>query len=139
VSLTFLPCLLKGLHRSPKIVVDKNLFNHSDILSASDISCLIIPDGCLGMPTIAAIEQGIPVIVVRENKNRMQNNLKDFPFQPGKLIIVENYLEAVGVLNTIKAGVSLESVRRPLRHTNVIEGRAQNSGIPSVKEKSPAK
>jgi len=44
--------------------------------------------------------------------------LEDLPFAPGKLIIVDNYLEAVGVMNAIKAGVAPESVRRPLAYTN---------------------
>jgi hypothetical protein len=97
------------------------MFSYPGVLSASDISCVIIPDGCLGLPTLAAIEQGIPIIAVKENKNRMQNKLEELPFKPGKLFIVENYLEAVGVMNAIKAGVAIESVRRPLKYTTVSE------------------
>ncbi len=40
-----------------------------------------------------------------------------------KLFIVDNYLEAVGVMNAIKAGVAPESVRRPLAHTTVCEDK----------------
>jgi hypothetical protein len=65
------------------------------------------------------LEQGIPVIAVRENKNRMQNRLEDLPFGNGKLFFADNYLEAVGVMNALRAGVSVESVRRPLQHTKV--------------------
>jgi len=119
VSVTYLHCVFKGLHRSPKLVEDTSLFNNSNVLSASDISCLIIPDGCVGLPTLAALEQEIPVIAVRENKNLMKNNLEDLPFKSGKLFIVDNYLEAVGVMQALKAGVTLESVRRPLAGTNV--------------------
>jgi hypothetical protein len=75
------------------------------------------------LPTLAALEQGIPVIAVRENKNRMQNKLEELPFARGKLFMVDNYLEAVGVMNAIKAGVTTESVRRPLAHTTVCEDR----------------
>ena len=32
------------------------------VLTARNISCLVQPDQCLGLPTIAALEQGIPVI-----------------------------------------------------------------------------
>ncbi|MHC4158569.1 MAG: DUF3326 domain-containing protein [Planctomycetota bacterium] len=66
-------------------------------MTAADISCVVIPDGCVGLPTLAALEQGIPVIAVRENKNRMRNKLEELPFGEGKLFIVENYLEAVGM------------------------------------------
>ena len=113
-SVTYLHCILKGLHKSPKLVpFDKGL-------NVEDISCLIIPDGCVGLPTLAAIEHGIPVIAVRENKNRMQNNLEEYPFKQGKLFIVDNYLEAVGVMNAIKSGISVDAVRRPIAYTNLI-------------------
>lgn len=113
-SVTYLHCILKGLHKSPKLVpFDKGL-------NVEDISCLIIPDGCVGLPTLAAIEHEIPVIAVRENKNRMQNNLEEYPFKQGKLFIVDNYLEAVGVMNAIKSGISVDAVRRPLAYTNLI-------------------
>jgi hypothetical protein len=66
------------------------------------------------------MEQGIPVIAVRENRNRMRNNLEHLPFSPGKLFMVENYLEAAGVMAALKAGVSVETTRRPLGHTKVV-------------------
>ncbi|MBA3016678.1 MAG: DUF3326 domain-containing protein, partial [Desulfobacteraceae bacterium] len=75
----------------------------------------------MGLPTLAALEQGIPVIAVKENKNRMKNNLEELPFAPGKFFVVENYWEAVGVMNALKAGVAPESVRRPLARTKVID------------------
>jgi len=127
VSTTFLHCILKGLHRSPKIINSPIFGNNSGIFSVSDISCLIIPDGCVGLPTLAALEQGIPVIAVRENKNRMKNRLEELPFDQGKLFIVENYLEAVGVMNALKSGVKVESVRRPLAHTIISDYRKDQS------------
>jgi hypothetical protein len=134
ISTTFLHSVLKGLHRSPKIIDNPSLDGQSKALTASDISCLIIPDGCIGLPTLAALEQGIPVIAVRENKNRMKNSLEDLPFAKGKLHIVDNYLEAVGVMSALRAGVSVESVRRPLQHTRVESYRKEKafSGIKSI-------
>ena len=119
VSLAFLQCILKGLHKSPKIIQDESLFLRADVLSAEDVSCLVIPDGCLGLPTIAALEQGIKVISVRENRNLMKNDLTRLPWRKGQFIQVENYLEAVGVISALKAGVTLESVRRPISSTRV--------------------
>ena len=121
VSKCFLHCILKGLHSSPKIIKEMELFQHPDIISCSDISCLVIPDNCIGLPTLAALEQGIPVIVVRENRNCMRNDLKKLPFETGKLFIVENYVEAAGIIALLKAGVTLSSVHRPLSHTTRIE------------------
>ncbi len=119
VSLTFLQCILKGLQKSPRIIEDESLFHRSDVFSAEDVSCLIVPDGCLGLPTMAALEQGIHVIAVRENRNLMKNDLARLPWRKGQLIVVQNYLEAVGVMNALKAGVTLESVRRPILDTRV--------------------
>ena len=95
------------------------MFARPDVFSVEDVSCLVIPDGCLGLPTFAALEQGIPVIAVRENRNLMRNDLSQLPWQKGQFIQVDNYLEAVGVMNALKAGVTLESVRRPISATKV--------------------
>lgn len=114
VSFTYMHCILKGLHRAPKIVTDEKAMQHSSVLTASDVSCLVIPDGCIGLPTLAALEQGIPVIAVRENKNIMKNNLANLPWAKGQLITVETYLEAVGVMAALKHGVNLASLRRPI-------------------------
>lgn len=117
--MSFLQCILKGLHKSPRIVRDEALFARSDVFSVEDVSCLVIPDGCLGLPTLAALEQGIHVIAVRENRNLMRNDLERLPWRKGRFIQVENYLEAVGVMNALKAGVTQESVRRPISATKV--------------------
>lgn len=119
VSVTFLQCILKGLQRSPQILTDETQFFQPDVLTAEDVSCLVIPNGCLGLPTLAALEQGIPVIAVRENKNLMRNDLTHLPWQPGQLHIVQNYWEAAGVLACLKEGIDPASVRRPLTRMEV--------------------
>ncbi len=96
VSTTLFHCVLKGLHKSPKIITDYDLLHYDDIISAKNISCLVIPDGCLGLPTLAALKQGIKVIAVKENKNLMRNDLSELPWNSNQFTKVENYLEAVG-------------------------------------------
>ncbi len=137
VSTAFLHCVLKGLHRSPRIITDRMLFTHPEVLTAADISCLVIPDGCIGLPTLAALEQGVPVIAVRENSNRMRNDLNALPFTRGKLFIVENYLEAAGVMTALKAGVVISSIRRPISATKIITKCTENNhfDIPAALEK----
>lgn len=133
VSLTFLNCVLKGLQRSPRVVTDEQALGLSGVLSAADISCLVIPDGCLGLPTLAALEQGIPVIAVRENKNLMRNNLAALPWAAGQFFCVENYWEAAGVLLAMKAGIEPNSVRRPLDFASVTDYReARESSKPEL-------
>ncbi len=124
VSVSYTHCVLKGLHRSPKIIKDIAGMQHHSVLTAEDISCLVIPDGCVGLPTLAALEQGIPVIAVQENKNIMRNDLTSLPWKPGQLQRVDNYWEALGVLSAIKAGVSPDSLRRPLERTRVVSHRS---------------
>lgn len=119
ISLTFFESVLKGLHKSPRIVTDSSQMSEHGVISASDVSCLVIPDGCVGLPTLAALEQGIPVIAVRENKNLMENDLTTLPWRTGQLHMVENYWEAAGVLCAIRGGIAPESVRRPLAQTRV--------------------
>jgi hypothetical protein len=119
VSLTFLQCILKGLQRSPRIVSNAEAMRHHSVLTASDVSCLVIPDGCIGLPTLAALEQGIPVIAVRENRNLMRNDLAALPWSPGQFHAVENYWEAAGVMSALRAGIDPRAVRRPLSPTKV--------------------
>lgn len=113
-STTYLHCVLKGLHRSPRIV------SSAQGLGLKDISCVIIPDGCLGLPTLACLENDIPIIVVKENKNLMKNDLRELPFKKGKLFVVDNYLEAVGVIVSLKNGLDPSVVRRPVDYTKVL-------------------
>ena len=120
VSVTYLHSILKGLHRSPRVVTAADAFAHRSVIAAEDISCLVIPDKCVGLPTIAALEQGIPVIAVRENRNLMRNDLSGLSFPPRGLFVVDSYLEALGLMSALKSGVAVESIRRPLEHTRVV-------------------
>jgi hypothetical protein len=115
ISVSFLQCILKGLQRSPKIITDHEAMREPGILTARNISCLVIPDNCLGLPTLAALEQGIPVIAVRENVNLMKNDLEALPWANGQFHMVENYWEAAGVLSALKTGIDPSAIRRPLR------------------------
>ena len=119
VSMAFLHCILKGLHRSPAIITDPLEIADGATLSAKNVSCLVIPVGCLGLPTLAALWQGIPVIAVRENANLMQNDLSALPWPKGQYFEVDNYLEAAGLMAAMRAGVDPATVRRPLAQTLV--------------------
>lgn len=129
VSETFLQCILKGLQRSPRIVTERGAMQRPSVITADDVSCLVIPDGCLGLPTLAALEQGIPVIAVRENRNLMRNDLTTLPWAAEQLHVVENYWEAAGVIAAIKAGVAPESVRRPMRRVPVEQEAVQHEAL----------
>jgi hypothetical protein len=121
VSYTFLQSILKGLQRAPRIVSGPDAMRHPSVLTAADVSCLIIPDGCLGLPVLAALEQGIPVIAVRENRNLMRNQTVSLPWAPGQFHLVDNYIEAAGMLCALRAGVEPSSARRPFSVATVTE------------------
>lgn len=114
ISITFFQSVLKGLQRSPRIVTDESEFVRSDVVVAEDVSCLVVPEGCLGLPTLAALHQGILVIEVRENRNLMRNDLATLPWRAGQFYSADNYWEAVGIISALKAGINPDSMRRPM-------------------------
>lgn len=131
ISVTFLQSVLRGLQFAPRLSpVSEKRF--ASILTADDISCVVIPDGCLGLPTIAALEQEITVVAVKENRNIMRNDLRALPWKAGRFIQVENYWEAAGLLAAIRAGLDPTSVRRPFEsvgnNTNALLNAALNNG-----------
>ena len=113
ISLAFLQSVLRGLQYSPKVATVAQANNGTGIWSAN-ISCLVIPDGCIGLPTLAALANGIPVVAVRSNTNQMRNDLDSLPWRTAQLFRVENYLEAAGVVAALRAGVDPWSTTRPL-------------------------
>lgn len=128
VSVTYLFSVLKGLHRSPRVV--NPVANHSvpGLISASDIHALVIPDGAIGLPTLAALHQGIPVIAVTGNGNCLKNDLRQLPWAKGQLIYATDYLQAAGILTALRQGICLESVQRPIQRTRVREANEVLNG-----------
>ena len=114
VSFTLIQCVLRGLQYSPRLVPHGRFPVRENLIGAEDLSCLVIPDGCVGLPTLAALQQRIPVIAVRENRNLMKNDLRALPWAPGQLHHAENYWEAAGIMTALRHGIDPSSVRRPL-------------------------
>jgi hypothetical protein len=117
VSCTYLFSVLKGLHRSPAIRAAGGAPGASGRIGVENIHCLVIPDGCVGLPTLAALAQRIPVIAVRGNRNRMRNELDDLPGGRLGVCKVDSYLEAAGVMTALRSGIAIDTVRRPIAAT----------------------
>jgi hypothetical protein len=115
ISTTYLFCVLKGLNKAPQVLLNPTGVFDPSVLTAEDISALVIPDGCVGLPTLAAVEQGIPVVAVRNNTNLMRNDLRALPFRAGQLRYAQNYYEAAGILAAMKAGVAPATIARPMQ------------------------
>jgi Protein of unknown function (DUF3326) len=111
-SVRHIHCCLKGLHKSPRIV------EPGRGLGVEDVSCLVVPDGCIGLPVLACLEQGIPVIAVAD-RSIMANDLERLPFRSDRLFRARNYLEAVGLIHMLKSGLALDAITRPIGATRV--------------------
>lgn len=114
VSQCYLHCVLKGLHKAPKIIgvnsTGDGIFSGKG-MSVDEVDCLVTPIGCVSYPHRACLGRNIPVIAVKENKTVLNDSM------PDEFIIVENYWEAAGVMLAMKAGIHPTSVRRPLKGT----------------------
>jgi len=104
VSITYLPCVLKGLNRAPRIIED-----------SPDVSCLVIPRRCLGIPHFAAYQRDIPIIAVDDFMEIDNVNCNDYV----DAMVVGNYLEATGAVIALREGISLETLRRPISKVKV--------------------
>ena len=106
---TFLPCVLVGLSRAPKIITAPELFQADDF-TADKIDAIVTPYSACGGAGLLALNPlpHIQTIFVKEN----QTALNVTPEMLGlKGIQVENYWEAIGVLTAIKAGINPRSLR----------------------------
>lgn len=113
VSVPFFFSVLKGLRRSPRIVaLDPGGQAQSDALTVADVDCLVLPEGCLGLPVMAAVAQGIPVIYVRDRENLARNPVAELAGPGAAVHLAENYLEAAGMVSALRGGISLG--RRPM-------------------------
>ncbi len=51
----------------------------------------------------------------------MRNDLATLPWAGNQLHIVENYLEALGVMAALKCGVAIDTLKRPLANAQINE------------------
>ncbi len=109
VTASCLHSVLKGLWRAPRI---------GPGLSVEDVDFLLTPVGCVGRPHRACLERGIPVIAVEDNTTCLDDEM------PEEFIMVRSYMEAVGLVQAMKVGISPDALRRPLAHTTVTVPRA---------------
>ncbi|MBR6098808.1 DUF3326 domain-containing protein [bacterium] len=94
ITPTFLPCILLGLSQAPLLVQNGGI-------SVKDVDFLAMPYNSLGSPAVfAAIEQGIKIYAVKENKTAL-NVTAELLGISNKICTVNTYAEC---LNLIKQG-----------------------------------
>jgi len=111
VSVSYLHCILKGLHKAPHPIIGE-MWNKNN-LSIEDLDCLVIPSGCSGIPDQQCRFRGIPVIEVMENKIDpiVACNQQEYKDYNKNNVKVGNYHEAAGIIQALKIGVSFDSIR----------------------------
>jgi Protein of unknown function (DUF3326) len=108
IAPTFLPCVLTGLSRAPQMF--SMLQSNPLDITASQVSALVVPANALGgPPVLAALELGIPVLAVENNRTVLtmeRDFLKMAPAERRRLIIsVSSYEEAAGYLQMMRLGL----------------------------------
>jgi hypothetical protein len=106
ISYAFLHCVLKGLHKAPRL---------GEGLNNKDVDYLITPMGCVGRPHQACMEARIPIIAIRENQSALNDKM------PDDWIYLDTYMEAAGFLMAQKIGITIESISRPLESTVILK------------------
>lgn len=114
VGTTYLPCILMGLQHAPRIVEPE-----AGDFSVQEINAIVTPaSACGGLSILTALEQGIPIITVKENRTVLNVTLDSMGWsstikQP--IYAVNNYWEAAGVLQALKMGFNPQLFRRPVK------------------------
>jgi Protein of unknown function (DUF3326) len=112
VSTSGLACVLLGLHRAPQLAQRADRPSSARI-SRDDVIAIVAPATALGsVAVLSGAQRGIPVIAVRSNSTIL--NVTGAALGLRGVVEVDDYVTAAGALLALRAGISLESVRRPL-------------------------
>ena len=113
-------CVAKGLARAPRLLPlatdGLERFYPPEVLTLNNVAAVVCPATCLGgIPMLAAELSNIPIIAVRENKTILE--VDNAVMRMRNVVEVASYMEAAGAVAALREGISLESLRRPLRVT----------------------
>ena len=114
IGYTFLPSVLIGLSKAPDLVELTTIYQKNNLttLHPSHVENIVAPSGALGGEgVLAGMERGLNIIAVK-NENIL--NLDNKHFNYPKLIEVNNYFEAAGLILAIRDGINPKSIQRPL-------------------------
>lgn len=112
VSASGLACVLIGLRRAPQVATLPQC-PASTSISVGDVIAVVAPATALGsVPVLSAAERRIPVIAVKDNTTILDVTAAGLGLSG--VIEVDSYLAAAGALLALRAGISIESVFRPL-------------------------
>uniref|UniRef100_A0A7S1TAC4 DUF3326 domain-containing protein n=1 Tax=Compsopogon caeruleus TaxID=31354 RepID=A0A7S1TAC4_9RHOD len=113
---TFLPSVLFGLSRAPRIVTSDHSVSSDPLLRSHDVNSLVLPFGACGGGALlgsmhrAASDNDFLLILVEENSSRINVSASDLGYN-GNLAVAKTYLEAAGIVTAHRAGIALESLK----------------------------
>ena len=120
ISMTYFCSVLRGLSAAPQPVrADGPTVPGSARLTLEDVGAVVLPASAVGgIPAFAALAQRIPLVLVTENSTISTLCLDDIlenrdPHQP-EVYVVGNYLEAAGVLTSLRERLNVDAARRPI-------------------------
>lgn len=107
LGFTFLPCVLVGLSRAPRIVGQGGI-------DRQQVQAVITPLSACGGSGLLALASlpHVQIIAVADNDTAMAVFPENVGIPRHRVIRVHNYLEAVGVLSAMKAGIHWHSLMR---------------------------
>ena len=113
IGYTYLPSVLIGLSNAPDLV-ELPTNNELITIHPNQLESIVIPSSALGGEAVlACVEKGLNIISVRnQNVLKVTNNFLNYP----NLIEANNYAEASGIILSIKKGINLDSIQRPLKN-----------------------
>ncbi len=91
------------------------------IITSADISCWFSQVVVSVCPRSQLWRTEYRPLPSKDKTNILRNDLNQLPWELNQLHFAENDLQAAGILNALKTGISLESVKRPLLHTPVMD------------------
>lgn len=118
ISNAFICSTLKGLTHSPRLAkYDTPLPSGCQGISVENVSAVVMPESTIGnIPFFAALEQNIPVILVRDNHTQYEITpaILGIDHSQREIYYVNSYMEAAGLLLALRHGIAPEATTRPL-------------------------
>lgn len=109
IGYTFLPCVLAGLSKAPQFVGPETQDRSQLSITADRVDAVVIPATACGGSAILSLSgrSTVQIIAVGDNKTQMQARPEKLGI---KALQVNSYLEAIGVLVALRAGISPASL-----------------------------
>lgn len=112
---TFLPCVLVGLSRAPQFVpqlASESQIGTANLVWRSQVDAVVVPaTACGGSAILSFSETNAQIIAVQDNPTQMAVSPESLGI---KALLVNSYLEALGVLVAHKAGISSAALKTDL-------------------------